>query len=134
MDDILEHEIDIDVMKNTQIYLKSRLLTCRQNAKTIKHTPESLHMPDAEIIETVYKNVELKATKQHGHAGTAKLHEKHKQQHQHREHTENEINAMGKNFVVGDAQRLTNHTTQTTTTEYTMTTHPKHGENPLRIL
>ena len=131
MDNILEHEIDIDVMKNTQIYLKSRLLTCRQNAKTIKHTPESLHMPDVGIIETVYKNVELDVTKQHGHAETAKLHEKHKQRHQHRGNTENEIHTMGKDFVVGDAHRLANNTnpTSTTTTEHTMTTPSEHGEN-----
>ncbi len=132
--DLLEHEIEIGVLKNTQVYLKSKLLTCRQNAKTIMHTPESLRTPDAEsieYIETVDKNIELEATKQHGHTGTAKLHEKHKQRDQHRGHTENEIHTMGKDFVAGDAHRLANHTTipSTTTTEHTMTTPSKHGEN-----
>ncbi len=119
-DDILEHEIEIGVLKNTQIYLKSRLITCRQNAKNPKQTPESVHTsaPGKHgYIETVDRNVEAGRTKQHGRTGGSQLHGKHQQRHhQHRKHKENEIHTMGKDFVVGDAHQLVNTTITTSTT------------------
>ncbi len=125
-DDILEHEIEIGVLKNTQIYLKSRLITCRQNAKNPKQTPESVHTSDHGkhgYIETVGRNLEAGTAKQHGHTGGSQFHGKHQQRHhQHREHKENEIHKMGKDFVVGDANTQVNSTTPTSTTTQTTPT------------
>ncbi len=130
-DAILEHEIEIGVLKNTQLYLKSRLITCRKNAKNPRQTPESVHISDPGkhgYIETMDRDVEAGRTKQHEHTGGNQFHGKHQQRHhQHRQHKENEIHTMGKDFVVGDAHKVVNSTTSTSST--TQTTATNQGMN-----